>query len=64
MQMLAANHWTEKTRTPVEKLGEGVKELKGFAPKSLTLHVVQNGFLHQFSYAGKGRFSDDSSARH
>ena len=28
--MLAVNHWTE-CRVPVEELGEGLKELKGFA---------------------------------
>ena len=28
--MIAANHWTEH-RTPMEELGETLKELKGFA---------------------------------
>jgi hypothetical protein len=30
MQMLAANHETEQ-RTPIEEVGEGLKELKEFA---------------------------------
>jgi len=30
MQMLAATHWTEDW-VPMEEIGEGLKELKGFA---------------------------------
>jgi hypothetical protein len=48
MKMFAANHQTEH-RTPVEELGEGLKELKGFAhtPPDKFIWTDHETFLHR-----------------